>query len=344
MSLQRILLLCLLLTAAAFAQQSTSQTPPPTQMYVEPTMAYTPSLDVPSMDRSVDPCVDFYSYSCGGWEKNNPIPPDQSSWSVYGKLYEDNLKYLRGILQEASTAKDRDAVTQKIGDYYAACMDEPAVEKLGAKPIAAGPGSHRGAEERATNWLRSPPGCIWKARRFLFSSGSQQDPDNSDAMIVGDQPGRPRPARSRLLHQGRCEVERDSRALSAARAEDVRAARRLARRRPSSEADTVMRIETALAKASLTRVERRDPYKVTHKMKVADLKKLAPNFDWAGVLLQQQRSPVRHPERRQPRVLQGDSTRSSHRFRSPTGRAICASMSPTHALALLVVRIREREL
>ena len=93
-------------------------------MYVEPTMPYTPSLDVTAMDRSVDPCVDFYTYSCGGWQKNNPIPPDQTSWSVYGKLYEDNLAYLRGILEQAAVAKDRDAVTQKIGDYYAACMDE----------------------------------------------------------------------------------------------------------------------------------------------------------------------------------------------------------------------------
>src|SRR6202012_4644972 len=98
-------------------------------------LPYTPVLDVPAMDRSADPCVDFYQYSCGGWQKNNPIPPDQTSWSVYGKLYEGNLDYRRAILEQAAASKDRDAVRQKIGDYYAACMDESAIEKLGAKPI-----------------------------------------------------------------------------------------------------------------------------------------------------------------------------------------------------------------
>jgi hypothetical protein len=95
-----------------------------------------PALDVTSMDTSVDPCMDFFAYSCGGWIKQNPIPPDQSSWSVYSKLEDDNKAILREILESAATpAPDRDAVKQKIGDYYAACMDEKAINLAAIKPL-----------------------------------------------------------------------------------------------------------------------------------------------------------------------------------------------------------------
>ena len=276
---RNVILLLLLFPIAALAQQQ-SATPPATQMYVEPTMAYTPSLDVTAMDRSIDPCADFYTYSCGGWQKNNPIPPDQTSWSVYGKLYEDNLKYLRSILEQASTAKNRDAVTQKIGDYYAACMDEPAIEKLGAKPIQ--PNLAAIAALKSVQDVAPLAAQLHlQGDTLLFGSGSQQDPDNSDAMIVAlAQDGLGLPDRDYYTKDDPKSKEIRERYL-----QHVRNVFVLIGDSPAAatqQAETVMRIETTLAKASLTRVDQRDPYKITHKMKVSDLNKLAPNFDWAA--------------------------------------------------------------
>src|SRR6201988_703513 len=131
----RIRMWCVCLLGLAAAGMADGQTPAAKQATQEPILPYFPSLDLASMDKTADPCVDFYQYACGGWQKNNPIPPDQTSWSVYGKLYEDNLNLLRSILEQASTETDRDAVTQKIGDFYGACMDEASIEKRGLAAI-----------------------------------------------------------------------------------------------------------------------------------------------------------------------------------------------------------------
>src|ERR1039457_3085671 len=171
--------------ATTFAQQPEGQTGPPgstsgnaAKAPVESALPYIPSLDVSAMDRTVDPCVDFYRYSCGGWEQKNPIPADQVRWDVYSKLYEDNLNYLRGILQEASTAKFPDTVTREIGDYYAACMNESAVEKLGAKPMQPALDQVL-AIKNVHDLAPVVAGLHLAGDSLLFDSGSQQDPDDS---------------------------------------------------------------------------------------------------------------------------------------------------------------------
>src|SRR5438105_8173639 len=126
MQMLRIILSAGVLVFVSLGNAQHTQTPPHTQ----------PVLDLTSMDQTIDPCADFYTYSCGGWMKKNPVPPDQSSWSAYGKLQDENTAQLRGILETAVLPDPkRNAANQKIGDYYAACMDEKAVEAAGLKPM-----------------------------------------------------------------------------------------------------------------------------------------------------------------------------------------------------------------
>jgi putative endopeptidase len=244
----------------------------------EPTLPYTPSLDPSAMDRAVDPCVDFYRYSCGGWQKNNPIPADQTSWSVYGKSTVDNLAYLNELLQQAATEKNRDATTQKIGDFFAACMNEAMVEKLGAKPMQpdlATVGALKSTKDLAPLIAK----LQMQGVDVPFNYGPTQDPDNSDVMIVGiDQGGLGLPDRDYYTKDDAKSKETRERYL-----QHVQKMFELMGDSPEAgkkNAATVMRMETGLAKASLTRVERRDPYKQKHKMTVPELYKVAPDFDW----------------------------------------------------------------
>lgn len=248
----------------------------------EPTLPYSPSLDVSSMDKSVDPCVDFYQYSCGGWQKKNPIPPDQVAWGVYGKLYQDNLQFLRGILEQAAAAKgQRDAVTREIGDFYTACMDEAAVEKLGAGALK--PGLDEIAKLKSARELAPLVARLQLdlGGAVLFGSGSRQDPDDSEQQIAGlDQGGLGLPDRDYYTRDDAKSRETREHYLQHVQkifellGDGPEAARK--------NAATVMRMETALAGASMTRVERRDPYKRKNKIRLADLEQLTPSFDWPG--------------------------------------------------------------
>jgi putative endopeptidase len=262
----RLTVLCLVSCLVAVAVNS------------EAVLPYTPSLDPAAMDRSVDPCVNFYAYSCGGWQKKNPIPPDQTRWSVYQKLYEDNLIYLRGILLEDARAKNRDAVAQKISDFYTSCMQESAVNAAGAKPLWA--------ELDAVAALKSVHAIAPLVAKLhlqgdgaLFGAGSIYDPDNSESQIIGmEQGGIGLPDRDYYLND-----DEKSQAVRAKYLGHVQKEFELLGDAPQAarrNAATVMRIETDLARNSLTRVELRDPYKVRNRMTPAELVALAPNFDW----------------------------------------------------------------
>src|SRR6266542_4922382 len=166
-------------TLPAMAQQP-PQAPPAASTEKKPLMAlpYTPGLDVSAMDRSADPCVDFYQFACGGWMKKNPIPSDQATWSVYGKVTDENQQFLWGLLQVAgdASAPGRSAATPKTGDYFHACMDEPAIEKLGASPLKADLAAIASLKTR--DQLASLLGTLHLATAgssMLFGFGSNQD-------------------------------------------------------------------------------------------------------------------------------------------------------------------------
>jgi putative endopeptidase len=236
-----------------------------------------PVLDVTSIDNRIDPCTDFFQYSCGNWIKKNPIPPDQVSWSVYSKLDDDNKLILRDILEKAAAAKAaHGSVRQKIGDYYAACMDEKAIDADGLKPLQ--PALDRISGMTSTRDIAGVEAAmIYNNAMFRF--GSSQDYKNSSQMIAqADQGGLGLPDRDYYLKDDPKSVELRKQYLA-----HVQKMFDLLGDKPETaakETQAVMKIETALAKGSLTRVERRDPQKLDHKMTVKDLDGINPAFSW----------------------------------------------------------------
>ena len=236
-----------------------------------------PALDVTSMDRSVDPCVDFFAYSCGGWIKRNPIPPDQTSWDTYSKMQDENLSKLRGILEAASAPDSgRNAVTQKIGDYFASCTDEKTIDAKGIEALQ--PVLQQIAKMTSKTELADIAAAMTDDG-VLFDFGSSQDFRDANQVIANaDQGGLGLPDRDYYLKD-----DAKSQELRKAYVAHVQKMFELLGDNPAdaaTEAQAVMRIETALAKGSMTRVERREPKNLDHKMSAADLEKLSPEFRW----------------------------------------------------------------
>jgi putative endopeptidase len=241
------------------------------------------ALDPKLIDTSVDPCVNFYQYACGGWLKQNPIPSDESSYGRGTELDDQNQLVLKSILEKAAAGgSERSANEQKIGDYYATCIDVNAVNQAGLKSLQ--PTLDRIDALKSKNDLPELAAYLDSIGvSTFFSFTSDQDLKDATQQIAEfDQVELGLPEKGyydrtdeksvKLRAQYRDHIIRTFELLGKPHAQAVK------------DADTVLKIETELAKHSLTNVERRDPQALYHKMTLAKFESTAPDFAFTRYL------------------------------------------------------------
>jgi putative endopeptidase len=242
--------------------------------------AQQPSIHFEDLDRSADPCTDFFQYANGTWRAKNPIPPSMSRWSRRWQAGEDAKTQLRDILEAVARRTDwpKGSSEQLIGDFYGSCMDEPRIDAAGLAPaepllrqIAAA--KNRSDLQRVIRELQNRA----VGAPFQLSSGPDyHDPARTIAFVSAGGLGLPdrdyylktEPRFQEAREKYRAHVARMFE-LAGADAAEAKAA-----------ADSVFRFEEALARASLDNVALRDPKATDHRMSFAELQKLAPAFDW----------------------------------------------------------------
>ncbi len=234
-------------------------------------------FSVDNIDKSTEPCADFYQYACGNWLKNSEIPADQSEWISFNEIYERNLVTLRGILEKAAVdGPGRSPVEQKIGDYYSACVDDKTADAKGLDPLK--PELDRIASVKDKAALMEAIARVQLVRpNPLFNFYSSSDLHNADMVIAYiDQGGLTLPDRDYYVKDDAARVEMRKHLTDYVTQMFI-----LAGQTPQQAADaaqTVLRIETALAKTSMDRTLRRDPKVRDHKLGRDQAVALAPNF------------------------------------------------------------------
>jgi putative endopeptidase len=267
-------------SSLAFAQSSFTADTQPGGAPVEPKPLH--SFDLSAIDKTADPCTDFYAYACGNWRKNNPIPSDQSRWGRFNELSERN-RYLLYVDLNNAANDPKTPLQKKYGDFYAACMNSDLADQLGDKPILPALDSINalsGKEQLAALVARLQ---VKDGTATFFRFSSEQDQKDSTKQIAG------------LFQGGLSLPDRDYYIVNDERMTKIRqqykdyavSLFKLAGdsdEKASAEADSVLAIETALAKGSTPRVDLRDPDKRYHLEPVTELKTLAPDFQWSAYL------------------------------------------------------------
>jgi endothelin-converting enzyme/putative endopeptidase len=267
----------LILSASAapvLAQSNAAAAPSAQQLRV-----FDPAL----VDTSVDPCDNFYRFSCNGWFKRNPLPADQAAYGRFTELYELNRVHLREILEQAAVVRPgRTANEQKIGDEYESCMDTTAVNNLGLKPI-------KSELDRiaALNGAAALPALLAHLHTIgvnaFFGMGSNQDYADSSAVIsFYGSGGLGLPERDYYTRTDEKSVEQ--RKLYVQHVHNILVLAGEPAAEAAKDAETVLAIETRLAKATLTITEQRDPQNLNHPTTVEALAKLLTHFELAAYL------------------------------------------------------------